>query len=230
MTSIPAACAAVLTAALAAAVAAPSTAAADGWGGEVGVATDFVSKAVTKSEGDPRVWGEVQYERGAAYAGASASTVKLSPGGDSELELFAGYKPEALGFEFDLSATYKYYPGTRDGLDDSMWEFRVDAERDLGPVETRLRVEYTPDNYGSSREAWWYEARGRVKIASRTRLFASVGARDLVNGPDYTGWGLGVTHKLTDAASLEIGYWDTDRHELGDRYQDRFAASLKYEF
>ncbi|WP_262422482.1 hypothetical protein [Brevundimonas denitrificans] len=38
-------------------------------------------------------------------------------------------------------------PGTRSGIDSNYFEFQTDISRRLGPVNTRLRVNYTPDGF-----------------------------------------------------------------------------------
>ena len=51
---------------------------AGSWSFAFGAATDNRSKAASKSEGDPFVWGQAQWESasGLFYAGAGAETIK----------------------------------------------------------------------------------------------------------------------------------------------------------
>ena len=197
---------------------------------QIGVATENVAKGLGKSGGDPSVSGSVGASLGAFYAEFSGSTVELGGGADSELVTTVGYAPEIGGFEFDFSAMHKVFTGTVAGYDDRFMEYQADVSRDVGAVGLRLRVNYTPDGSGPMEEAWWVEAQGGYALGARTRASVAVGERISDTSAEYTAWNVGVKHRLTDQIAADVRWYDTDRHDLGDRYEGRLVGALTYAF
>ena len=197
---------------------------------EVGVATENVAKGLGKSGGDPSVSGAVGASLGAFYAEFSGSTVELGGGADSELVTTVGYAPEFGGFEFDFSAMHKVFTGTVAGYDNRFMEYQADVSRDLGPAGVRLRVNYTPDGSGSMEDAWWVEAQGSYALGARTRASVAVGERISDTSAEYTAWNAGVKHKLTPQLAADLRWYDTDQHDLGERYEGRLVGALTYAF
>lgn len=194
--------------------------------GQIGVASQYVGKGLGKSDGEPSVFGSAEISRGAFYASVFASTAKLSQGSDAEIVGAIGWRPEAAGFDFDLSVVNRDLPGTRAGVDANFWEYQADASRKLGPVTARLRVNYTPDGFAATEEAWWIEGQGSIAVGPRTRASAAYAERSADGGADYSAWNLGVKHKLTDRFALDVRWYDTDSHELGDNYDGRLVGAL----
>lgn len=214
--------------ALSAAVAAP--AAAQSVDVQLGVASEYIGKGVGKSAGDPSVNGTVAVSQGAFYGSVFASTAKLSQGSDAEIIAALGWRPKAAGFAFDLSVMNRDLPGTRAGVDANYWEYQADASRKFGPVATRLRVNYSPDGFAATREAWWVELQGAVAVGPRTRLSAAIGDRSTDGGADYTAWNLGLKQGLTEGLAVDLRWHDTDRHDLGANYDSRLVGALTFSF
>lgn len=219
------------TAALAAALLAAGPAAADPeFGGQVGVASEYIGKGIGKSDGQIAWSGQFDAVQGDFHAGVFGSTADLSQGSDAEIITTVGWAPEALGFEFDFAVLNRDLPGTAAGIDGNYWEYQADVSRAVGPVSGRFRVNYTPDGFAGTKEAWWVEAQGAWKIASKTKASASVATRRAHGGADYTAWNVGAKQKLTDAVSLDLRWYDTDGHDLGDAYEGRLVGALTYAF
>ncbi|SFS86479.1 TorF family putative porin [Brevundimonas viscosa] len=197
---------------------------------QIGVATENVAKGLGKSGGDPSVSGSVGASLGAFYAEFSGSTVELGGGADSELVTTVGYAPEIGGFEFDFSAMHKVFTGTVPGYDDRFMEYQADVSRDVGPVGVRLRANYTPDGSGSMEDAWWFETQASYALGARTRASVAVGERVSDTSAEYTAWNVGVKHKLTRQLAADVRWYDTDQHDLGDRYEGRLVGALTYAF
>lgn len=217
-------------AAAVAALIVPSAAAAQEFSGQVGVATQYVGKGIGKSAEDPSVFGSAEVEAGQFYASVFASTAELSNGADSEIISTFGWRPEAAGFDFDVSVQNRDLPGARPGTDSNYWEYQVDASRKLGPIATRLRVNYTPDGNGATREAWWTEVQGAVALDKSTKLSAAVADRRAEGGAEYAAWNVGVKRKLTERVSLDARWYDTDSHSYGEAYEGRLVGSLSLSF
>ena len=197
---------------------------------QIGVASEYVGKGLGKSAGDPSVNSSVEVSSGAFYASAFASTAKLSQGSDAEIVSTLGWRPEAAGYKFDFAVVNRDLPGTRAGVDANYWEYQADASRKLGPVNTRLRVNYTPDGFAATKEAWWVELQGTVAVGPKTKASAAIADRTADGGAEYAAWNVGVKHKLTEKLALDVRWYDTDSHALGDNYDGRLVGALGYAF
>lgn len=214
---------------LAAALAAGAAGAQD-FSGEIVVATESVSKGIGKSGGDPSVSGAVAIGQGDFYAELSASTVDIAQGADTEVVATVGYAPTIGAYSFDLSAIHKTLVGSPAGYDDVFMEYQADVSRTIGRVGLRMRVNYSPDSSGGTGEAWWLEAQGGVALDSRTRATVALGERITDGDVAYLAWNAGVKRKLTDAVALDVRWYDTDSHALGERYESRLVGSLSINF
>lgn len=208
----------------------PTLAHAQSFSGQVGVASEYVGKGAGKSDGNPSLFGSVEIESGAFYASAFASSADLSSGAHAEIVTAIGYRPEVAGFEFDVSVVNRDLPGSNPGYDGNYWEYQADASRKLGPVSTRLRVNYTPDGAGGTQEAWWVELQGGVAIDGKTKFTAAVADRSADGGAEYVAWNAGVKRKLTDNLALDVRWYDTDGHSLGEPYEGRLVGSIALSF
>ena len=199
---------------------------ASNWTFELGAGTDNRSKGASKSGNDPYVFGEVQWNAASGfYADLEFETIDSS-GSYVETEVEAGWQYSALGFDFDTSASHKWRLGAVAGHDDAAWEYQFDVIKDFGAVDTRFRVEHSPDGLGST-EAWtWVEGRVRFPVADRLKASATLGRREQDNAPDYTGWNAGVAYELTDTTSLDLRWHGTDANDQGAQYDDALVASV----
>lgn len=197
---------------------------------QLGVASEYTGKGLGKSAGDPSVNGAVEVSHGAFYGSVFASTAKLSQGSDAEIITALGWRPKAAGVAFDLQVMNRDLPGTRAGVDANYWEYQADASRKIGPVSTRLRVNYSPDGFAATREAWWIELQGAVAVGPRTRLSAAMADRRAEGGAEYAAWNLGVKHGLTDGLAVDLRWYDTDSRALGENYDGRLVGALTFSF
>lgn len=197
---------------------------------QLGVASEYLGKGVAKSNGEVAWSGQAGVSQGDFHASVFVSTAELSQGSDSEIVTTVGWAPEALGFEWDFAVVNRDLPGTAVGIDANYWEYQADVSRSIGDFSGRLRVNYTPDGFASTKEAWWVEAQGAYRISSKTRASVALGNRTAQGGADYTAWNIGVKQKLTDAFALDVRWYDTDAHDLGDNYDGRLVGALTFAF
>ena len=214
---------------------APSLAMAQDIPGDVSfdfaVGTDNRSKGASKSEGDPFAMAGVEWAMNDFYVGAAGQTIDHSIGSNLEAQVSAGWRPEAAGFQFDVSATHKWYLDARPGTDDDAWEFTADVSRRLTPrIDTRVRFQYSPDSAGSTRSWTWVEARGRVRVHDRVRVSAAVGRREQVNSRDYTAWNIGADFKINDHARFDLRWYDTDVDNPSATYSEALVGVLNIGF
>lgn len=197
-----------------------------------GAATDNRSKDASKSDGDPYVWGQAQWQdtSGRFYAGVGAETIKSSTGSELETEIGAGFTPQLAGFDLDLNATYKQQIDADPGADDNAWEFTADVSRSIGPANGRLRLQHSPDGTGGTRAWTWYEARLGWEFTPKLEATASIGRREQDNSIDYTGWNAGFTYALTHSLEAELRYHATDADVAGEQYADALVAGISIAF
>jgi len=210
--------------------AAPTLAIAQTVSGQVGLASEYIGKGIGKSNGEPSVLGSAEIGTGQAYASVFASTAELSQGGDSEIITTLGWRPTAGGVKFDLAILNRDLPGTRDGVDSNYFEYQADATRAFGRVTARLRVNYTPDGFAATREAWWVELQAGIALDGKTKATVALANRSADGGAEYVAWNVGVKRKLTDAVSADLRFYDTDGHSFGEAYEGRLVAALTYSF
>ncbi|MFN3537862.1 MAG: TorF family putative porin [Brevundimonas sp.] len=200
------------------------------WSAEIGVATEYVGKGLGKSDGDPSIFAGVQATHGAFYAKVWASTADLPQGSNAEIVTSLGYRTRWAGNGLNFSVVNRDLPGTRSGIDSNFFEFQTDVSRRIGAVNTRLRVNYTPDGFAATEEAWWIELNGSAPINAATRVSAAIANRMAENGADYNAWNLGVTRDLTDNLALDVRWYDTDAHFRSSAYDGRLVAALTASF
>lgn len=192
----------------------------------VGVASEYVGKGIGKSNGEIAPYGQVEVSTGQVYASFFASTAENASGADAETITQIGWRPTLGDVKFDLAVLNRDLPGTRAGVDKNWYEYQADMSQSFGRVSTRFRVNYTPDGSGATQEAWWIELQGSMALDSKTKASVSIADRTADGGAEYTAWSAGVKRKLTDDVSLDVRWFDTGDHGLGEPYEGRLVASL----
>lgn len=224
--------AAILALATTALFAGAVQAAEDGvdFGGEVALSSQYVAKGLGKSDEDPALSGNLQVGYGMVYGKAFYSTASSAQGGDADVILTLGAKPKIGDYKLDLNFNRRWSPGTIDGYDHAYTELQGDISRGFGKANVRLRVNYSPDGYGATKEAWWVEAQAGWKLTPNDALSAAYGVRETDGGRDYRAWNVGVKHKVTDAIAIDLRWYDTDRRRYGGNYDGRLVAQIAYGF
>lgn len=212
-------------------LAATTPAMAGEFSGKVGLASQYLGKGLGKSDEDPAVSASLRYTESGFYADAFYSQAASSKGADGEVILTGGYVAEFGAFELDSQLLYREMLGEENGVDSGYFEAQFDLSRDFGEIFSgRLRVNYSPDTYGATDEAWWVEAQGGATLYKGGKLTAAYAVRRTENGTDYDAWNIGLKHKFTKAISGDLRWYDTDSHDVAERYEGRLVAGLTYSF
>ena len=116
--------------------------AASPFSGSFTLATDYVFRGISQTQGDPAVQGNIEYTRAfgesglSAYAGAFGSNVDFA-GTDARIELdwYGGLRGSTSGIKWDAGVVYYSYPGAEDRLDLDygeavLYAFRINSLRD----------------------------------------------------------------------------------------------------
>lgn len=199
----------------------------------VGAATDYVFRGISQTDEDPQVYGGVDASMGIGYAGVWVSNVDFGNGTDAEFDLYAGIKPTAGPVTFDLGVIYYGYIDQPSGSNEDYWEGKVAASVPAGPATLGVAVYYSPEFFGKTGDAIYYEANAAVAIPdTKFTINGAIGRQEIDKAYDYTTWNVGVGFALTDNISLDVRYWDTNKSAavtggLGD---SRVVGGLKLVF
>jgi uncharacterized protein (TIGR02001 family) len=202
----------------------------------IGVASDYVFRGVSQTDEEVQVFGGVDATFGSAYAGVWASNVDFSPFGDTsteaEIDIYAGFKPEAGGFVFDFGGIYYTYLDQPEGSAElNYFEFKAAASRAVGPATFGGAIFYSPEFTGEVGDATYFEANAAYTINDVVSVSGALGRQTFADiDADYTTWNLGATFVVGPGFGLDIRYWDTDEHDFGEIYEGRVVASLKKVF
>lgn len=193
------------------------------------VASDYVFRGFSQTDEGVAVQGGVDIAIGGFYAGAWASSVDFGDNTDAEIDVYGGYRTEALGFAWDVGALiYTYAPGANGDYD--FVEFKAAVSRAVGPVTAGAAVYFSPDFFGADDEATYLEANAAYVPMENLTLSAAVGKQWFNRSGDYVTWNVGATYAFAGTPlALDVRYHDTDvdNTPLAD---GRVAAVLKLAF
>ncbi|MBX3482841.1 TorF family putative porin [Phenylobacterium sp.] len=196
-----------------------------------GAASDYVFRGVSQTDRDPQVYAGADVSLGAGYAGVWVSNVDFGNGTDAEFDLYAGVQPQVGAVTLDLGVLYYGYVDQPAGSHEDYWEFKATGSMPLGPATLGAGVFWSPENFGKTGDAVYYEANAAVTIPqTRVSVSAALGRQEVRGPDDYTTWNVGVGYALTDNVSLDLRYHDTDAHELGKLYDSSIVGGIKLTF
>src|SRR4051812_28679376 len=169
----------------------------------VGANTEYVFRGFSQSDEDPSVFGGVDATfAGIGYAGVWVSNVDFGNGTDAEFDLYAGVKPVVGPVTFDVGVIYYGYTDQPAGSHEDYWEGKVAASVPAGPATLGAAVYYSPEFFGKTGDAVYYEVNGSVAIPETKFSVSGALGHQQVEGPaDYTTWNLGVGFAVNDHIS-----------------------------
>ena len=126
---------------------------------------------------------------------------------------------DLAGFQLSLQAAHKFQTGVREPTDDHSWEFTAGLTRKLGRVTLRGQVVYSPDDLGGAERSLYWEAGPALDLGKKFKAFANIGHRARKAGDDYTSFNAGASTTIVPRMTLDLRWYDTSRHELGENFQ-----------
>ncbi len=215
--------------------------AGDGWGGSLAALSDYASRGLSQTRGDPAVQVGAYRQLGAGWSlGAGASSVDLGDWIDAKYELTASLTHTwTLGERWSAYASYTryFYPGERGDYDYGEWNGSL-SYRNL----ITATVAFFPDAsiYSHGTTAWRenamsFELAALQPVTERWSLFGGVGYYQLPDVFDagYWFWSTGVAFSW-NALQLDLVRIDTDSTAMRlfgpDRAGDRWSAALMWKF
>ncbi|WP_430425526.1 TorF family putative porin [Phenylobacterium sp.] len=195
----------------------------------IGANTDYVFRGISQTDEDPSVFGGVDATMGIGYAGVWVSNVDFSNGTDAEYDLYAGIKPTAGPVTFDLGVIYYGYVDSPKGSNQDYVEAKLAASVPAGPATLGAAVFYSPEFFGDTGDAWYYEVNAAVTIPdTKVSVSGALGRQDIEVGPGYTTWNAGIGYALTDHIALDLRYWDTAKDKFGAISEGRVVGGIKF--
>ena len=92
-------------------------------------------------------------------------------------------------------------------------------------------IYWSADFFGAAdKEATYMELSGAIQPAERWTVSTAIARQEVSSDADYSTWNLGTTWAMTPKLALDVRYYDTDAHRLGDIYDRRVVASLAAAF
>ncbi|MDQ0464271.1 uncharacterized protein (TIGR02001 family) [Caulobacter ginsengisoli] len=194
----------------------------------VGVASDYVFRGVSQTDGGAQVFGGADVSSGIFYAGVWASNVDFGDDTSAEVDGYFGVTPTAGPVSLDFGALYYGYLNEPSGADYGYWEFKAAGTIPAGPATLGAALYYSPEYSGGIGSAVYYEINASGSPADKWTVSGALGEQTFDAGGDYTTWNFGVAYAFNDHVSLDVRYTDNDIDSAcGDICDSRVVATLK---
>jgi uncharacterized protein (TIGR02001 family) len=190
----------------------------------VTLGTDYLYRGISQTDENPTIQGSIDYslmfnESIGIYAGLWASNLNFRDGNEAtiEIDVSAGVKGEIAGFTWQAGMIGYFYPGASSALNYDFYEFAGKIGYDLGFVALSGGLNYSPDFFGKSGDAWYVYGDAKVPIPGAPFDLALIGhlghqwieKNERYGAPDYLEWQAGVTATV-EGFTLSLVYADTD--------------------
>ncbi|MBR7619271.1 TorF family putative porin [Phenylobacterium sp. 20VBR1] len=197
----------------------------------LGAATDYMFRGVSQTDNGGQIYGGADATLyGIGYAGVWVSNVEFNNGTDLEYDLYAGIKPVAGPVNFDLGVYYYGYSNQPTGSHEDYVEYKAAASTAVGPATVGATVFYSPEFFGKTGKATYYEINGAIPVVDKVSVSGAVGHQEIEGPADYNTWNLGVGYALNDHVGFDLRYHDTDEHSFGDIYDAKVVVGVKASF
>lgn len=197
----------------------------------VGASSDYVFRGVSQTDENPQIYGGADLTSGIFYAGVWASNVDFGDSTDAEVDAYVGITPTAGPVALDFAAIYYGYVNAPGGSDYGYWEFKAAGSVPAGPAELGAALYYSPEFFGGTGEALYYEVNGSFPIGEKVSVSGALGHQELDGPGDYNTWNLGVGFAVNDKIGLDLRYHDTDEHDtLGAIGDSRVTVGISASF
>lgn len=190
--------------------------------------SDYIYRGISLSARRPAATSSVDVQRDWFYVSGELHSVKLPTNPAAELTLAAGARRTISDIDFDLAATYFYYPGetlAEGERASNYWEAGLSATRRIADAFTLIgHMTYAPN--ASNTGAWGGYASGELRIdlpkftLAQSKELGWVLAAELGHArfgnttlgdyalPSYTHWRFGLSFTY-DMLSFDLSYHDT---------------------
>ena len=212
----------------------------------VAVYSDYIYRGISQTFEEPALQGGADWSHDSGfYAGVWGSNVNFGASNEHiEIDVYGGYGGSFGKFGYDIGFLHYFYPGVPDSENFDFFEVTPAISYDFGVASVGASVSYTPDNFGGSDDAFFYQATIEVPLPKGFTVSANVGRWNIDDNvtfalPDYTTWGVGLSyglgslHSKLEAFSVGVDYTDTniDRTTCGsDNCDGRAVFNISASF
>jgi uncharacterized protein (TIGR02001 family) len=165
----------------------------------VSATSDYISRGISQTEHKPAVQGYIEPSVGPVYGGVWASNVSFSGTPDTEVDFYAGVRPEIGSVSLDLGynlATYVGDPSSNAG------EFYAKANVAANDNVT-IGAQFFVNPQDTS--ATYIEANADITLPHGFGVSGALGAVGSSSMP-YTTWNAGIYYMPVDWAKLDLRY------------------------
>ena len=196
--------------------------------GTVLMATDYVFRGISNTDGGPAIQGSFDFEHDSGiYAGIWASNVKFRENADVdavetvqeasiEIDYYAGMASELDNcFSWEVGAQLVTYPGAEEALNYDYWEalLALGYSFDQVALEPELigQAYFSPDYFGNSGDATYLSGLVYLYLPGDVGLNLSIGRQTFEEDAslDYADTKIGITKALA-GFEFELAYTDTN--------------------
>lgn len=183
------------------------------------VLSDYLFRGIsqTRNRWAGQVTTEITHSSG-VYVGAFVSNVAFQgTNARQELDVYAGYRFQALTLNWDIGAIIYTYPGYAQpigGRDLNYVEIALRASREIGPVKLMAGLFYSPDYQLQSGNSLYVEGGADITLPFEFIAQGRIGAIAIQRNqhfgtPDYMWWSAGLTRPLPLGFNATLAWYDT---------------------
>ena len=198
----------------------------------IALTSEYLFRGISQTDDAPAIQGGLDYEVGLGdsgvkgYLGIWGSNVDFNEGdadgATMEADLYGGLRGDLgkTGIGWDLGFIYYAYPGADSSLNYNFVEVQGALSYDFGPAAASLSLNYSPDNFGESGDAYYTKLGVDVPVGKYLTLSA-YGARQMIDkeavfgAPDYWEWNFSGAVNVA-GFDLSLAYSDTDIPNASD--------------
>jgi uncharacterized protein (TIGR02001 family) len=193
-------------------------------------ASNYIFRGVSQTENRAAIFGAAGVTYAHFYGGVGLENVDFHNSIDAEYDLSAGYARVVRGFSLDFGVVRYGYADEPAHTHIDTVEYKAAVSHDFGPVTVGGVVYYTDDFFGSGHDGVYFAGRGTYRFSKTISFSGAVGRQLVTDGVNHTTWNAGVDYTFSKNVALDLRYYDTDVHSLGDNYRAHYVAALKVSF
>ncbi|WP_339630367.1 TorF family putative porin [uncultured Sneathiella sp.] len=183
----------------------------------IGFTTDYTFRGISQTDNEPAVQGgfDYTYDFGpvAVSGGVWASNVKFTDA-TVEIDYYVGVGGAVDDFSWDVSAIYYSYPGASSSLNYDFFEIAPSVGYDFGFASVSAGINYSPDYFGSSGDAFYYSGGVDIPLGEYFTLSGTIGYQTIDDNAawgtdDYMDYGVSLSTEIA-GFGVSAGWTDTD--------------------
>lgn len=215
----------------------------------VALTSEYYFRGISQTDDAPALQGGLDYEVEIAkpvslYLGTWGSNVDFNEGAGVdgatlELDLYGGVKGSIgdTGLSWSTGFIYYAYPGADSSLNYDFWELQASLGYDFGVAAVTASVNWSPDNFGESGDAWYPRLAVDVPIPGIGGLTLSghvakqyIDDEAAFGTADYVEWGASLTYAIPGLVDVSVTYTDTDIDPAADGKEEAVFLTISKSF